>query len=108
VTSLPSIRARRVASVALLVAVLAFAWSVLVLATGGFEARIFGATIRSRDVLRPFIVGAAALVAFLVAGGFGRIAVTPVPIVAALASTAALVSCTCSTSRARWPNIPRP
>ena len=83
----PSIRARRVASVALFVAMLALAWSALVLATGGFEARIFGATIRSHDALRPFVVGAAALVAFLGIGGFRRIAVPHVPIVAALAAS---------------------
>ena len=87
VTFPPSIRARRVASVALFVAMLALAWSALVLATGGFEARIFGATIRSHDALRPFVVGAVALIAFLGIGGFTRIAVTHVPIVAALAAS---------------------
>ena len=86
VTFRPSIRARRVASVALFVAMLALAWSALVL-TGGFEVRIFGATIRSHDALRPFVVGAAALIAFLGIGGFTRIAVTHVPIVAALAAS---------------------
>jgi len=78
-------RARCVASVLLFVAVLALAWSALVLATGGFDVRIFGATIRSHDALRPFVVGAAALLAFLGIGGFRRIAVPHVPIVAALA-----------------------
>jgi len=84
-TRSPSARAWRAASVLLFVAVLALAWSALVLATGGFDSRIFGATIRSHDALRPFVVGAAALLAFLGIGGFRRIAVPHVPIVAALA-----------------------
>lgn len=75
------------ASVALFVAVPALAWSALVLATGGFEARIFGGTIRSHDALRPFVVGLAALLAFLGIHGFRRIAVPHVPIVAALAAS---------------------
>jgi hypothetical protein len=74
-----------VASVALFVAVLALAWSFLVFAIGGFDARIFGVTIRSHDVLRPFMLGAAALVVFLVVGGLGRIAV-PQVLIAALAA----------------------
>jgi hypothetical protein len=76
-----------VASVALFIAVLALGWSVLVFATGGFEARIFGATIRSHDVLRPFVVGGAALVVFLGVAGFGRIAVSHASIVAVLAAS---------------------
>ncbi len=79
-------RARRAAAVALFVAVLALAWSLLVLATGGFDARLFGATIRSHHVVRPLVVGAVALLVFLRVQGFGRVAVPYSPIVAALAA----------------------
>lgn len=56
--------ANRVRSAALILAVLALAWAVLIRVTGGFHATVFDLTLTSRDVSRPLAVSAAACVAF--------------------------------------------
>jgi hypothetical protein len=54
---------RRIARACLILAVMAFAWSVLLIATGGFATTIAGITVRSHNPTRPAVAGLALFIA---------------------------------------------
>jgi len=60
---------RLLANASLTVAACAFAWLALLKVTGGFNATIFGLSIRSHDPSRPFLAGIIALVVFVLFRG---------------------------------------
>ena len=64
---------RRIARVSLILAALAFAWSMLLRATGGFDATILGLRFRSHNAVRPALFGLVLLVAFVAAHGPRRV-----------------------------------
>lgn len=64
----------RIATIALAIALLAAVWSIVLLATGGFDVTLFGVVITAHDVTRPAALGTLAAVVYLVARGPGTVA----------------------------------
>ena len=64
----------RIATIALAIALLAAVWSLVLLATGGFDVTLFGVVITAHDVTRPAALGTLAAVVYLVARGPGTVA----------------------------------
>ena len=71
----------RIATIALAIALLAAVWSLVLLATGGFDVTLVGVVITAHDVTRPAALGLLAAVVYLVARG-------PRTVAAALAARA--------------------
>ncbi|HYN06501.1 MAG TPA: hypothetical protein VES67_03830 [Vicinamibacterales bacterium] len=67
-------RRYRVGSIALALAALAGAWTLLLLATGGFDITLFNVIITAHDVTRPAWAGAIALAVYVWARGPRRVA----------------------------------
>ena len=66
----------RIATVALAIAWLAAVWSLVLLATGGFDVTLFGVLITAHDVMRPAALGTLAAGVYLLARGPGIVAAT--------------------------------
>jgi hypothetical protein len=64
----------RIATIALAIALLAAVWSLVLVATGGFDVTLLGVVITAHDVTRPAALGILAAVVYLVARGPGTIA----------------------------------
>ena len=64
----------RIATIALAIALLAAVWSLVLLATGGFDVTLVGVVITAHDVTRPAALGILAAVVYLVAKGPGTVA----------------------------------
>ena len=64
----------RIATSALAIALLAAVWSLVLLATGGFDVTLFRVVITAHDVTRPAALGTLAAVVYLVARGPGTVA----------------------------------
>ena len=64
----------RIATIALAIALLAAVWSLVLLATGGFDVTLVGVVITAHDVTRPAALGLLAAVVSLVARGPGTVA----------------------------------
>jgi hypothetical protein len=62
-------RVSRTGTIALAIAALAGAWTLLLIVTGGFDVTLIGVTITAHDVMRPAWAGAVALAVYVWARG---------------------------------------